>query len=235
MPTYIFGEGPTATVSGTHKDTYIDRFISANDAFGTEATLLVDNGDGALTLMRFDISSIPAGETIASAVLTLYVNFAPFGGSSLSAHRLTTNWGVTNTAEGASESPAASSQATNARAFANPTDTPWAVGAGGSLAAGDYDGVAEATTAMTGAEGAGDPITWDLATAVGEWHAGAQPNYGIVLIGNNANQGTFDSQESVTAAERPLLTVVTTGGAVVAGSAARHSPSRLSLNSGLSL
>jgi len=212
MTTYIFGEGPAATVSGTHKDTYIDGAFGQDDAFGDDAALVVSSAP-VHTLMRFDISSIPAGETISSATLRLYLAAAPaINPVTVAFYRLTTDWGKTTTDEGATQTPAAASQATYNRALANPTDTPWAAGAGGAYSAADIDIVPETTQAVLVADAVGTAYDIALTALVNEWHTGAASNYGVALQTVSIDTCSFDSQESVTAAERPSLTVVTTAG-----------------------
>jgi len=212
MATYIFGEGPAATVSGTHKDTYIDGMLATDDAYGGEVVLYVSNTPN-ISLMRFDISSIPAGETISSATLRLYLAAAPaINPVTVAFYRLTTDWGVSATDEGASASPAAASQATYNRALANPTDTPWAAGAGGTYSAADIDVVLETTQVVLVADAVGTAYDIALTALVSEWHTGAASNYGVALQTVSLDGCEFDSQESLTAAERPSLTVVTTAG-----------------------
>ena len=210
MATYIFGEGPAATVSGTHKDTYLDLGFGSDDAYGGEATLQVYGsgvGLNAVTLLRFDISSIPAGETVSSAVLRVYLATAPMGNMTVSARALATDWGKTTTDEGATQTPAADSQATGNKSFANPTNTNW--GGGGGFSGADY-GASQDTETVVGGAALGTAYDFNLATLVGNWHTGAQANHGVVLLSTSNDILEFDSQESLTAAERPQLTVVTT-------------------------
>ena len=211
MPTYIFGEGPTATVTGTHKDTYIDGSFATDDSFATEDNLQVNGGASVHALMRFDISSIPAGETISTAVLGLYLQIPPLlAPVTVSAYRLVTGWGKTDTDGGASQSPAADSQATWNEALAGPTNTKWA--GGGAFTASDYAAGAIDSFVVSNLDAAGTLYSLDLVTPVTAWHTGTATNHGIVLIEGGDDIAQLDSQESATAAERPLLTVVTSGG-----------------------
>ena len=223
MPTYIFGEGPTATVSGTHKDTYLIS-VAAGASGATEVDLFTLL-NGRFPLLRFDISSIGAGETIDSATLRLYIaTTALTGDANISAHALNIAWGVTDTAEGASANPATDGQATFQRSKdfnGGGGDVTWGAG---NYSAADYGAAVDPQTVGVAAN-VGDPVDWTLTAMINSWHTGATTNNGIALISDRNEALNFDSQESVTAAERPLLTVVTTVGGGTGSSVARQKSS----------
>jgi len=212
MSTYIFGEGPGGDASGNHKDTYI---ISA--ALGASGAAEVDIWvssfvGGFVGLMRFDLSAIPAGETVTAATLRIYLSENNLiANSNIVATNIITNWGVTNTDEGVSANPAAAGQATWRRSFDfNGTggDVTWAAG---NLSAADV-GVVSDTVFIGVADPAGTPYDLDMTALVAEWCAGTTANYGFG-ISNTALQTTkFHSQSAVDAAVRPALLVTTIGG-----------------------
>jgi len=218
MPTYIFGEGPTATVSGTHKDTYLVSGAAAR-SFATQGNFILGNstGNDYVYLARFDISSIPAGEPVVSATLTLtLMSDGLTGDRTVNIHRVLTAWGVNDTDEGANENPATGGQATydNAKDCNGVGDVGWAAGVGAGWGAGDYDAVADASFVIGAADVAGTQYNAILTALVNEWHTGSAQNHGLVLLlsGPAGDWANLDSQDSGSAAERPLLTVVTAGG-----------------------
>ena len=75
-------------------DTYINQDHPSNN-YGTDNDLDVRSQSGSKnkrTLVAFDLSSLPAGITIQSAILKLYVNNAPPGTRNYEAHRITASW-----------------------------------------------------------------------------------------------------------------------------------------------
>jgi uncharacterized repeat protein (TIGR02543 family) len=86
------------TVSfGASKDTYIDQNQPTTN-FGSANDLDVKSADGhpssnnKRALIAFNLSSIPAGSTITSATLKLYVNGAPADPRIHEVHRVTASW-----------------------------------------------------------------------------------------------------------------------------------------------
>jgi len=238
MPTYIFGEGPTATVSGTHKDTsFYD--ASPNNALAAQPAIYCgQNAAGTLYYgsLRFDISSIPAGETVTSATLDLYLTAAPASDLAVELYAYTVAWGVDDTNEGPDGLPAVAGQATYAESkdSGGVGDVGWA---GANFATGaDTDAAPTDLFTIAALDPAGTKYSRTLTTLVSNWHTGAKTNNGIVLVpllpvGNMLAQ--LDSQESATAAERPALTVVTVAGGGATGSSVARQKSSTSVGIGI--
>ncbi len=85
----------TANISAS-KDTYLDqKSTNANDNYGGAHSLYIRSQSGdknKRTLIGFDISSLPAGATIQSATLKLYVNGTPNTTRNYGIYRKTANW-----------------------------------------------------------------------------------------------------------------------------------------------
>ena len=150
------------------------------------------------SLLRFDLSSLPSGSTVTSALLTLTATDL-YGGNpgaeSMNVYRLTQSWtegGVTwNRYDGAS---------------------PW------GAAGGDYDGAIWATSTANPASGS--PVQWEVGALAQAWHDGTYPNRGLILINLGTGNGLhFASKENGTVAYRPYLaTSFTTPAAAPLGS-----------------
>lgn len=93
-------EAPGATadiaIQPPAADTYINE-ASAGTNYGTATTMFVQRRDkqNRRALVRFDLSSIPAGSTINTAQLELYCTAVPSTGQTLNIHYLTSSWSET--------------------------------------------------------------------------------------------------------------------------------------------
>jgi hypothetical protein len=150
--------------------------------------------------------SLPAGATIDSVVLQLRVSKTNQAGTlNFTLHHMDADWG-----EGASDAPSNegggtvpdTNDATWNFSFFNTTQ--WA------QPGGDYDTNAVATQSVAG-EGF---YTWgstaDMVADVQSWLDNPQDNFGWMLRGNEgvaASAKRFDSRESLTAENRPQLTI----------------------------
>ena len=98
-PASALADGNSATVTSVHppvKDTTIYQESSNANALGNSLfTGNTANGNARRALIKFDLSSIPAGSTINSASLTLMINRTTTGPSVVTIHRLTRDWGAT--------------------------------------------------------------------------------------------------------------------------------------------
>lgn len=80
------------------QDTFV-RDNAANNNFGSEALVRVQNWGNGTGFVRFDLSSYPSGSTVGSAILEVSVNTVKLGGS-ISVHKVLGNWdelALTNT------------------------------------------------------------------------------------------------------------------------------------------
>jgi hypothetical protein len=186
--TVTFQDGANG-YAGT-RDTYLSETNpSAND--GSAASLRVDGDEAGGTdlaaLLRFDLSSIPAGSTVESATLT--VNVTNPSAQSYAIYALLRDW---------NELEANWTMADAASAW----ERPGAQGAGdrGATAIGAVSAGATGTHRLTlGTAG--------LAALKG-WIDSPATNYGF-LIGDSANGDglAFDSREAAAPANRPSLTI----------------------------
>ncbi|WP_367875143.1 PQQ-dependent sugar dehydrogenase [Luteolibacter sp. Populi] len=152
-------------------------------------------------LIRFDLSGIPAGATVASAAVSLEVikTSGPTSGNfDFTLHKLTRDWGEGTSASIGKGAPADAGEAT------------WLQSAFGSQnwtnAGGDFVEAASATTSVGGLE----VHTWssaELAADVRSWLSQPATRFGWILKGDEttASAKVFGSRE--TAANPPLLTV----------------------------
>ncbi|MBK9128461.1 MAG: DNRLRE domain-containing protein [Phycisphaerales bacterium] len=154
-------------------------------------------------VIAFDLSSIPAGSTINSVELRLFMNKTRVAGAAVRVHRLLGDWG-----EGASDAdgeegaggPAAPGDATWIHRF---YDTQFWSGPGGDFAASP-----SATTTVTflGSYNWSGP---GMVADVQGWLDNPGSNFGWILIGpeNVQSAKRFSSRESLVASDRPRLTV----------------------------
>jgi hypothetical protein len=168
----------------TGEDTHLsDSKIIEN--FGNDASVINSNKLNAKDrgVVRFDLSSIPAGAILDSAVLQMNLESIGSGTSGTAAlHRITAEW-----------------QELQASWKNRISSTPW------STDGGDYDPLSEDTTAI---DPAGGPVTWDVTGLAAAWRDSTYPNYGVImLVSDGINNANFSSSDIATAALRPKLTL----------------------------
>lgn len=211
MATYIFGEGPTGDQSGNHKDTFLRTPVADAASYATDAAVNINGPIARVALYQFDISAV--AEEISTATLTLYVAGSPAMAATISAHNMLTDWGVTSTTEGASENPATGGQATydNAKDFNGAGgDVGWSDGLDAGFSSNDY-AAAESSQLVGAGTAQFTAVSWDVSIMAEGWRTGN--NYGVVMISDTDQMNSFWTQNYATAAYRPILTVVTGGGA----------------------
>jgi hypothetical protein len=156
------------------------------------------------SLVRFDLSAIPAGSLVVSATLTLYESRSR-ADHDVALHKVLAPWG-----EGLSNGGGQGEGAA-----ATPGDATWRWRDYGvaewANRGGDFVAAASASTLVGPANSS---YTWTstpgLVADVSSWLADPEQNHGWVLIGPEVdaqNAKRFDSGESLTASLRPLLTV----------------------------
>ena len=155
--------------------------------YGNGTTLLADGKPDYSSVMRWDLSSIPAGKTITSVVLSVYV-----------------------------EDPSSSSYEFYAlkRAFAESSAT-WNRAASGSNwqvagATGSNDKESTVLAAITGSSTGAATVTFNSAgiSKVQQWVDNSSSNYGLILLDYGPSNGLdLSSSESSTQSRRPKLVV----------------------------
>lgn len=167
------------------------------------------SGGGAIrrALVKFDVSSIPAGATITSATMRLNMSKTINGAQTVILKRLTADWGEGSSNADANEGSGAASttgDATWLHRF-HSTTTWTSPGANSDVAA---------TTSASLLVNAVGAYTWGSTTQmvadVQGWLSNPSTNFGWVIAGNEGSAGTskrFDSRENAAAVNRPQLTV----------------------------
>ena len=158
-------------------------------------------GSDANALLKFDLSSIPAGTTVSSAVLNLYLESLSSGTMQVSLYRVTRNW-VEGTRSGTGTADGAT----------------WKTYDGSSswgTEGGDHD---PAATALTTVNATAGWYSWDTAALVTAWLATPASNNGMLLAGPSGGAGsgitaTFTSSDATgaSAGRKPQLSVTYTG------------------------
>jgi hypothetical protein len=164
------------------------------------------HGQPRRALMRFDLGSVPAGSTINSVSLRLFLATTASGPSNVSLSRVTTSWGEGKSSGRGDGAPATGGDATWVfRAYNNSL---W------GLAGGDF---ASTTSASTMVNGSGQAYTFasttKLVSDVQGWLTTPASNFGWILIGNESTTKIakgFSSRESTIASQRPALTITYT-------------------------
>lgn len=171
-----------------------DAGIMADNAttnYGTSNEIHVIMTGGGVprrALLQFDLSSIPAGSTVVSAVLTLTAFANRLSADTLAVHRVTQAW-------------------TEAGVTYNKYDgtTSW------GTAGGDYDATADATFVAPATTGATVDVA--IASLVQEWVNGATNNGMIMKVETETGTskgGQISSSDHATAGYRPKLVVTYT-------------------------
>ena len=207
---------PTLTLSegeaGANTDTWL-RSSSPNSNYGTNASLYIGDNLAAVdcgncSLVKFDISSIPAGSTIYSVTASFYEDEAQAGNGgattrTITMHRMLRNW-------------------VEAEATWNiySTGNSWTTG-GGRGDGTDRVGTASASV-QSGVKAANDHVDFTGAGLVADvqgWLDEDYNNYGWLLDCDSNFSGVseysnsrYRSSDHATAAQRPVLTVIYTEG-----------------------
>lgn len=172
-------------------------------AYNVYAGRIGDNGGATIRrgLMRFNFSAIPAGSTITSVTLRLYMSQTQSGSQSVGLHRCSLAWteGTAFAFGGAGTNAGIGDSTWNFQVY--PTVS-WPT-PGGAFAA-----TASATKAVSAVGFYSWSSTAALVADVQSWVNNPASNHGWVLKGNEAASTTvkrFESREA--AANQPLLVV----------------------------
>ncbi len=162
------------------------------------------NGNVRRGVIAFDVSSIPAGSTIQSVRLRLFMSRTTTGAFDVSLHRCLADWG-----EGFSDAEFDEGGGT----VAEPGDATWEhrfyPDVFWSTFGGDF-APAPTTTASIAGVGFYEFTGGTLVTEVQAWLDAPASNFGWVMIGDEAGNRTakrFDSRENPIAENQPQLIV----------------------------
>lgn len=195
----VMGSSPITTIlqpdmlSG--KDTYVSSTGNGNKNYGGANTLDVEAGrkNG---LLEFDLSSVPAGATLVSATLELFLVNDGNNDVQIDLHRVTQSWTEgTQTGNGNADG-----------ATWNDYDgtNPWVTSGG------DYD-----STVIVSATIPRGNNTWhqlDITALVSDWLNNTSPNEGLLLEQVGARDGIqFASSENGNVTLNPRLTITYLG------------------------
>lgn len=152
----VAAQAATVTLNPAADAALVQAFSGQN--FGQTDNLVVEriaSQNYSRALFRFDLSTIPSGSTISSAMLTLWPwSFTTAGNVDMNFYRAGATW--------------------------NETDVTW----GNQPALGDLI----RTVTITGEAVA---KTFDLTTAVQNWHAGSWENTGFAIVGEENSSKTY--------------------------------------------
>jgi hypothetical protein len=180
-------------------------------ANGAGAGLFAGNngfGEPRRCMIRFDLSSIPAGSTVTAATLTLHLSMTQPGSPTMEIRRCLTSWNEGPSVAlggGGAGAPAQAGDSTWLHTFYNTQF--W------QTAGGDFAASPSATMVV------GDVLTFYSASSAGlvadvqGWLTSPAANFGWFILGDEANFATakrFDSREATNASFRPVLQVTFT-------------------------
>ncbi len=175
FPPLILQPSPVFATSATYTTT-ADSYIYENEPTanygGATALQVASYKTGANlrnkhTLVKFDLSSIPAGATIESATLQLYMTAPPDSTDrTYDAHRVTADW---TEGTGTAASPGTSDVTWDNRT----TGTAW------TTAGGDFNLTPTASTATGTTPNVW--LSWDITADVAAWYEATASNYGILV------------------------------------------------------
>lgn len=155
-------------------------------------------GNNRRGLIKFDLSSIPAGSTING--VTLEMTGSAGGPNNVNLHRLVADWG-----EGNSDAPGAEGMGTQAL----PGDATWINTFYNTAiwltSGGDFDATVSANAVVS--FGANNWTGAQMISDVQDWIDGVNPNHGWIMIGEEGINGSAIKVNSRHNANPPVLTI----------------------------
>jgi hypothetical protein len=189
------------------KDNTLFEDTAGGTSNGAGPNVFVGNnaqGSSRRALLAFDLSSIPAGSTITGVSLTMFMAQGQTPTQTVTMHRVLADWGEGSSNSGPSGGNGAMATTGDATWLHRFYDSVTWASAGGDFAA----GVSAST--LVGDVGS---YTWTgpgLVADVQAWVDGTLPNYGWLMLGDEATASTakrFISREGSIESQRPTLVV----------------------------
>ncbi len=165
---------PQTTTLSVIEDTYIkgkSNDLNKNYSTSNSMHLRANDAEEERPMLRFDLSELPSNAVVRSAVLELSADATAAKMTGLTAHQITRDWtGSATTWLNADSS------------------TLW------NSPGADFDTNPSASFSKE----PGNMMVAEIGHLVNGWHSGLLPNYGLIVIADDANgntHGTFDSNE----------------------------------------
>jgi len=193
--------GQTCTVLQPGPVAAFDAYIkqdSPDSRLGGDNELRVKTESGKLnrSLLRFDLSVIPADAIVTSATLSLWVKEVKDGNVTISARRVTASWNEAQVTWKARDKAA---------------NLLW------TAQGGDYSATALDTEPFV-KDVKNYWAAWDVTAAAANWVSNPAANYGVILespVTSPKNETKFKSSDDGTASQRPKLEVCYSAGVTV--------------------
>lgn len=170
---------------GVTQDTRLQNGVNAPDPSSAFLSVYSVDSNIQRSLLQFNLSPIPPGQQILSAVLKLTAN-VQYGSNpdkhAMTAHQVTKEW---------NETQATWSNATTGNGWSSP--------------GGDYHLTAAASSNANPT--ADQIVSWNLTSLVQDWYDGSAVNYGLLLKSLPGNQLHFHSSNVDTQNWRPALEI----------------------------
>ncbi len=156
------------------------QIVNGSATHNGSLTTMASTSGNAYAMLRFDLSTLPAGSHVTSAMLSTYASLGS-GSGSVALHRVMRDWteaATWTTSDGS---------------------TAW------SQTGGDMHTTAVASTAFAGA---GTWLAWDVTALADRWIKGSLPNQGVQIRAGAGITGLqLASSDHATAGNRPRLAV----------------------------